>query len=179
MVRKVRAVIAAVLLLLPSVAAAQAPAADPRDVASPEAVVAALYETVQRAPGEQFDWNRARSLFLPSARLIPNTEQTGGEFRVLTLEEFIAWIDGVTVIGGANDRGFAEEQVAARVDRFGDVAHVFSTYEKRFHGDPRVLGRGINSVQLVFHDGRWWISQLVWDEESGAGPLPEKYRPAQ
>lgn len=183
-----RAVFAAALTLLPAGAAAQAtgaapaqaaaPAADPADVASPEAVVTALYEAIQRAPGERFDWDRMRSLFLPSARMIPNTEQTRGQFRVLTPEEFIQWIDGVTTIGGANDRGFAEEQVASRVEQYGDIAHVFSTYQKHFHDDPRILGRGINSIQLIRHDGRWWVTQIIWDEESGAGPLPERYAPA-
>lgn len=166
------------LLLAPVAADAQRPA-DPADVATPEAVIEALYEVVQRAPGERFDWDRMRTLFLPDARLIPNTEQTGGEFRVLTPEEFIAWIDGVTVVGGPNDRGFAEEQVAAKVERYGDIAHVFSTYQKHFHGDTRILGRGINSIQLVRHDGRWWVTQIAWDEENGAGPIPPEYRPAE
>ena len=165
------------LLVAPYRAAAQTPAARPADVASPEAIVEAIYESIQRAPGERFDWDRFRSLYLPGARLIPNTEQTGGAFRVLTVEDFIAWIDGVTVIGGAGDQGFAEEQVAARVERFGDIAHVFSTYQKHFHGSQQILGRGINSIQLVWRDNRWWITHVVWDEESGAGPLPARYLP--
>ena len=167
---------AAAVLAVPS-ASAQSNDADPSDVATPEAVITALYSAVQRAPGEPFDWTRMRPLFLPTARLIPNTEQTGGELRVLTPDEFIAWIDGVTVVGGANDRGFAEEQVSAKIERFGDIAHVFSTYQKHFHGDTRILGRGINSIQMVRHDGRWWISQIIWDEETGAGPVPAEYLP--
>lgn len=169
----------AVLLVVPAGAGAQTRAADPADVESPEAVVQALYEVVQRAPGARFDWDRMRTLFLPDARLIPNTEQTGGQFRVLTPEEFISWIDGAMEVGGPNDRGFAEEQVAAKTERYGDIAHVFSTYQKHFHGDSRILGRGINSIQLVRHDGRWWVTQIAWDEEDGAGPLPPEYRPAE
>jgi hypothetical protein len=167
----------AALVALPSDTAAQTAAANPADVASPEAVVEAIYESIQRAPGERYDWDRFRSLYLPGARMIPNTEQTGGAFRVLTVEEFIAWIDAGTVIGGANDQGFAEEQVAARVERFGDIAHVFSTYQKHFHGSQEILGRGINSIQLVWRDNRWWITHVVWDEESGAGPVPARYLP--
>jgi hypothetical protein len=165
------------VLAPPCRAAAQTPAANPADVASPEAIVEAVYESIQRAPGERYDWDRFRSLYLPGARLIPNTEQTEGAFRVLTVEDFIAWIDGVTVIGGASDQGFSEEQVAARVERFGDIAHVFSTYQKHFHGSQEILGRGINSIQLVWRDNRWWITHVVWDEESGAGPVPARYLP--
>jgi len=156
---------------------AQTPAANPADVSSPEAIVKALYETVTRRPGQPFDWPRERTLFHPTARLIPNTEQTGGTQRVLTPEEFIAWIDSHTVVGGPNDRGFQEEEIATTIERFGDVAHAFSTYQKHYYGSDRILGRGINSIQMVRHDGRWWITQISWDEESGGGPIPAKYLP--
>jgi hypothetical protein len=161
--------------LLTASAQAQTNAAVPADVASPEAIVLALYETVQREPGENYDWPRMRTLFLPTAAMIPAVEQTGGEFRVLTVQDFVDWIDAGTVVGGANDRGFQEEQIAQRVERFGDIAQVFSTYQKHFWGDSNILGRGINSIQLVNKDGRWWIVSVIWDEERGAGPLPARY----
>lgn len=147
----------------------------PGDVESPEAVVNAAYRSLDRAPGEEFQWDRFRSLFLPEATLIPNTQQTGGAFRILSPEDFIAWIDSVVTIGGPNDQGFTEEAVNNVVERYGDIAHVFSTYQKRFWENEDVLGRGINSFQVVRHDDRWWIVGIVWDEETGAGPIPTKY----
>ena len=158
--------------------AAQSPNGDPADVASPRAIVEAAYEAIARKPGETYDWARFRTLFLPEARLIPNTEQSGGSFTVLTPQDFIDWIDGVTNLG-PDDRGFREVGVHNVVEEYGDIAHVFSTYQKHFHGDDQVLGGGINSFQLVRKDGRWWIVGIVWDEPSGAGPIPEKYRPKQ
>lgn len=155
---------------------ATAATADPADVADPQALVNALYEIMTRRPGERFDWQRMRPLFLPSARLIPNTEQTAGEFRVLTVDEFTDWIDRVSVIGGPDDHGFQEEEIATRIEQFGDIAHAFSTYQKHFHGSADILGRGINSIQMVRMNDRWWVSQIVWDEESGAGPIPDRYR---
>lgn len=158
-----------------STPAASAQAVDPADVASPEAIVAAAYAALARAPGENFDWDRMRGLFLPEARLIPNTEQRGGELSIMSPEEFIAWIESVTVIGGANDPGFVEGGVNNIVEQYGDVAHVFSTYEKHFWNNDQVIGAGINSFQLVRNDGRWWIVGIVWDEPSGAGPIPGRY----
>jgi hypothetical protein len=178
--RAIRPLVAALTLLAPGVAAAQfepLAEADPADVATPEAVVAALYESIQRAPGENYDWDRNLSLFLPTATLIPNTEQTGGAFVIHSPIRFMEVVDSLTVIGGPGDKGFAEEQITATVERFGDIAHVFSTYQKHFWDDPVILGRGINSIQLVHHDGRWWITAIVWDEEAGAGPLPADYLP--
>lgn len=155
------------------------PAARPADVESPEALVAAAYAALGRAPGAPFQWDRFRGLFLPQATLIPNTEQTGGAVQVFSPEAFIAWIDASYAehapIGSENDKGFAEEAVHTVVHRYGDVAQAFSTYQKRFWNDDHILGRGINSFQLVHHDGRWWIASIAWDEENGAGPIPSEY----
>lgn len=148
------------------------------DVESPEAIVEAAYAAIAREPGAPFDWDRFRALFLPEARMIPNTEQRQGSFDVLTPEDFIAWIEQYTPPpGDPNDHGFQEEQISAEVVRYGDIAHVFSTYQKHFWGSDEILGRGINSFQLVMHDGRWWIVGIAWDEESGAGPIPPAYLP--
>lgn len=157
----------------PLSARAQYPTAS--DVASPEAIVNAAYESIQRAPGGNVDWDRFRSLFLADATLVPNTEQTGGSLRILSPEDFVAWVDSVTVVGGASDRGFVEEEVHHVVERYGDIAHVFSTYQKRFWEDDQVLGRGINAFQLIHNDDRWWIVSIAWDEEGGAGPIPRTY----
>lgn len=95
--------VAALFLFLPGALVAQTDAVEPRpeDVASPEATVAALYESLARDP----------------------------------------------------------------------------TYEKRFADSEQSLGRGVNSFQLVYGDGRWWIASVAWDEENGAGPLPARYLP--
>lgn len=164
-------------LLVPLALSAQTPAANPADVATPEAVVKALYETVGRAPGARYNWPRMRTLFLPGALMLPNPEQTGGTARVLSVEDFVTWIDGATTYGGPNDRGFAEEQVHAVVERYGDIAHVFSTYQKHLWKDPNILGRGVNTIQVVYRQNRWWIVAISWDEENAAGPLPAKYLP--
>lgn len=160
---------------------AQSDLPNAEDVASPEAIVAAGYAALARAPGEPFDWDRFRSLFLPDARMIPSTEQRGGEFSVLTVEEFIDWIDGWAAendpIGGPNDQGFVEEQVAVDIEVYGDIAQAFSTYQKHIWESDEIQGRGINSFNLVKNSGRWWIASVAWDEEVGAGPVPDEYLP--
>jgi hypothetical protein len=170
-------VLVAAMAFSAGIASAQV-APRPSDVESPEAVVLAAYEAIARQPGAPFDWDRFRSLFLPEARLIPNTEQRQGSFDVLSTEGFIEWIQAFTPPPGtANDRGFQEEQISAEIVRYGDVAHVFSTYQKHFWGSDEILGRGVNSFQLVQNGGRWWIAGIAWDEENGAGPIPTEYLP--
>jgi hypothetical protein len=72
--------------------------------------------------------------------------------------------------------GFYEKEVARRVEQFGRIAHVWSTYESRHDpNDPAPFMRGINSIQL-FNDGsRWWILSIYWQHESPDHPIPEKY----
>lgn len=151
--------------------------ARPDDVASPEAIVAAAYAAIARPAGETYDWDRFRTLFHPSAQLIPSTEQRGGALDVLSVEGFIEWIEAGTQVGGPDDQGFSEDGIHDVVERYGDIAHVFSTYEKHLYGQTENLGRGINTFQMVFNDGRWWILSIAWDEEIGAGPIPDTYLP--
>src|SRR5258708_38751768 len=49
-------------------AAAAIPAANPKDVDTIDAIMAALYNVISGPAGER-DWNRVRSLFLPEARM--------------------------------------------------------------------------------------------------------------
>lgn len=178
---KVAMAVPALALAFAPALPAQTPDARPEDVASPEAAIAAAYESVSHAPGEHRDWDRFRSLHLPDALLIPNTEQTGGEFVVHTVESFIDWIDGwqaeTAPIGSENDHGFIETGIHSVTNRYGDVAQVMSTYDKRIHGSDEVLGRGVNAFTLVFHGDRWWIASIAWDEDVGAGPIPPQYLP--
>src|SRR5690242_10349671 len=65
----------------PQVSAAPAPpSANPADVTSPDAILAALYDVISGPAEKPRDWNRFRSLFLPGARLVPTgTDPKGGE----------------------------------------------------------------------------------------------------
>ncbi|HEX6065426.1 MAG TPA: hypothetical protein VFZ04_14445, partial [Longimicrobiales bacterium] len=88
------------------------------------------------------------------------------------------WIDTgwKPIIGTDRDRGFFERQTNLVVEEFGDIAHAFTTYEKGPYEPRQIQARGINSVQLVKRDGRWYILSITWDEENSGGPLPAKYR---
>ena len=168
----------ALLWLLPAGALAQTPEPAPDDVASIDGIIAAVYGAISGPAGQPRDWDRFRSLHLPEATLISNPEQRGS-FDVLGVEDFIDWIDRATgpIIGTSQDLGFSEDEIHNVVNRYGDIANVFSTYEKHFYGETQNLGRGINTFNVVFHEGRWWIVSIVWDEESGAGPIPDRYLP--
>jgi hypothetical protein len=148
-------------------------AAAPADVASIDAIVTALYDTISGPSGKERDWNRFRSLFIPSARMIPTGLRPNGEsgVRVLSIENYIASAEPYLI-----QNGFFEREIARRVNRFGNVAQVFSTYDSRHKADdPEPFSRGINSIQLLFERGRWWVVTIFWDAERADNPIPEKY----
>ena len=143
------------------------------DVASPEAIIKAMYDTISGPAGKR-NWQRERSLYLPGARLIPTGKRIHGEdgLHVLTLDE---WIEGVKGYFAEND--FWETEVMCHMDRFGNIVQAFSTYEARDRKDGPRIARGINSIQLLFHDGRWWIVSVMWDNETRENPIPGEFTP--
>lgn len=165
---------------LPCLAVAQT-APRPSDVASPEAIVQASFESTDRGPGEPFDWDRYLSLRLPGALVIPNAEQTGGALSPRPAEEFVrvvdAWYAENAAIDDPDDRGFTERGVHEVHHRYGDVAQVISTYEKRFADSDDVLARGVMFTTVVFDGTRWWIVSTATDEEYAAGAIPAEYLP--
>jgi len=149
--------------------------ADPRDVESIDAIIAAAYDVISGPAEQKRDWNRERSLFYPGARLIPTASVPGRndvnlEPQILDVEGYIARAEPIL-----ND-GFYETEIARRTEQFGRIAHVWSTYESRYDpSDPAPFMRGINSFQL-FNDGsRWWILSVYWQHESAEHAIPEKY----
>ena len=155
-------------------AVAAAPAANPSDVATPEAVVTALYDVISGPASQQRDWDRFRSLFIADARLAFVQPLRSGEERLyaMNVEEFIRNAGP----GYQTGAGFWEREIGSRIDRFGAIAHVFTAYETRRTGaDGPVAARGINSVQMLRHQGRWWITHLVFDSETAANAIPQEY----
>ena len=157
--------------------------ANPADVASVDAIVKALYDVISGPAGQARDWNRFLSLFAPGARLIPTAPcQTGGGngIHVISAAEFAA--RGAANLGTT---GFYERGIHSTIDRFGDIAQVFTTYES-WHSmsDPKPFARGINSMQFFYDGKRWYCVTIFWDAEhtppgatAPTNPIPAQYLP--
>ena len=81
-------------------------------------------------------------------------------------------------VNGSNEffvtQGFQEREINRVVRRFGNLAHVFSTYEFST-ADGKVKGRGVNSIELFWDGARWWIAAASWDEERPDNPIPKEF----
>jgi hypothetical protein len=145
--------------------------ARPEDVASPAAVVRASYVAISGPPGQPLNLDRFRSLFLPQAQLVSVSVKNGQVVaHAMTLSEFT---DMVTARIGKD--GHIEHEIMQRVDLYGNIANVWSSYESRKTPDDPLVTRGINSIQLMNDGKRWWISGAQWQHETAEAPIPAKY----
>ncbi len=149
------------------------PKAIPQDVESVDAIMAAVYDVISGGKDVERDWDRFRSLFHPNAKLIPSGCNAQGQCGAAywTIEEYIERAGP-----GLMTRGFFETETHHVEERFGNIAHIFSTYDSRFTPeDAEPFQRGINSFQL-FNDGaRWWVINIFWQGATPNAPIPPKY----
>jgi len=145
----------------------------PQDVESPDAIVKAMYDCISGPAGSR-NWYRLRSLYLEGAQIIPTGKRVhkDGELQVMSVDQ---WIDDVSPYFADND--FYEQEVVRLTHRFGDMIQAFSTYEARHDPEKEPIARGINSLQLLQHQGRWWIVSMMWDNESKENPIPGEFLP--
>ncbi len=162
------------LIAVQGIAAQDVKQADPADVASIDSIMKAVYDVISGDAGKERDWDRFRTLFHKDARLIPTGKnaQTGAfAARAMTPEDYITR-SGPFLL----KEGFHEREVARRVEQYGNIAHVFSTYES-FHklSEKTPFMRGINSFQLLNDGKRWWIVTIYWQAETPDNQIPKKY----
>ena len=145
--------------------------ARPADVKSIEAIVAALYDVISGPPGPR-DWARLQSLCIPEVRFISNTTDEKGAVvrRVMDIQAFQQAASDVF-----KTQSFYERGIHNRIDRFGNMAQVFSTYESSREKNGAPFERGINSMQFVYDGHRWWCVTILWDKERPGNPIPQKY----
>jgi hypothetical protein len=150
------------------------------DVDSVDHLVAALYNVISGPAGQQRDWDRFRSLFLPDGRLgairadaPAASDQPARKSDIVfrTPEMYVERDDPYF-----KTHGFFERSIANRVEEFGNLVHVWSTYESRHAADDaKPFTRGVNSIQIVHAQGRYWLASVLWDDERPGLRLPEKY----
>ncbi|MEM8771583.1 MAG: hypothetical protein AAGD92_08035 [Pseudomonadota bacterium] len=145
------------------------PAAEPSDVESIDAIMAAVYDVISGDAGEPRDWDRFRSLFIEGARLIPYSAENGPS--VLSPEGYIERAGRFFA-----EAGFHESEIGRKTERYGNIVHLMSAYEaKRSKSDAEPFLRGVNSFQLAYHENRWWVVTIYWQAETEDNPVPEEY----
>lgn len=150
-----------------------APTADPADVESVDAIVAAVYDVISGPAGQARDWDRWNSLFIPQARLIAVGRNPDGtnQHTAMTPGEYVRRSGAFL-----EENGFFEDEIGRVQEEFGPVVHLFSAYQsKRAEEDSEPFSRGINSFQLLNDGKRWWVVTVFWTSEGPDLPIPSRY----
>jgi hypothetical protein len=138
------------------------------NLANLDEMVRATYELISGPVGLR-DTAAIRQLFWPGARmtLIMHPDTGAPQARTLTVDYYLQ-----IVARNSQQEAFYETPLAVEIRQFGGVAQVFSPYEIRNTPDAAPVRRGTNAFQFVFHNGRWWNTDTLWDTETPTNPLP-------
>jgi hypothetical protein len=144
------------------------------DVADIDGMMKAFYEVISGPGGQPRQWSRDRTLYIPDIHFVAMATNKNGQpvAADMSHQEFVDRTNSSMV-----REGFFETEIHRVTERFGNIVHVFSTYESRQKPDGPVTARGINSVELFWDGKRWWIASAIWDDERPDNSIPAKFLP--
>lgn len=161
-----------ILCIAQPVAYGQVKTAFGDEVGTLDGIIKAYYDVVTVKKGEKVSYERDSCLHVPNALVGSAQKGRGGKvsLKLITLKQFHQASDAFL-----EKDGFWEREISRRVENFGAIYHVWSTYETKNVEDGPVIERGINSIQLYFDGTRFWILSWIFDNESKEQPIPKKY----
>jgi hypothetical protein len=144
------------------------------DVGSIDGIMKAFYEVISGPAGQARQWSRDRTLYIADIHFVSMSENKAGhpKANVVSHQQYVDGSDAILL-----KEGFYENEIHRVTEKFGNIAHVFSTYESRLKADGPVIARGINSIELFYDGKRWWIASAIWDDERPDNPLQPQYLP--
>jgi hypothetical protein len=132
------------------------------DVTTIDGIIRALYDVISGPAGEPRQWERDRTLYAPGAVQVSSRLEDGKRItRVMDIDGYVQYADPRVL-----PTGFFEYETHRTTRRVGNITHVFSTYEGKHTPDGPVITRGINSIELVYANERYWIVAVLWDAAS-------------
>jgi predicted metalloprotease with PDZ domain len=146
--------------------------ADSADVNSVDAVIKTLYAVISGPAGPR-NWERFKSLFYPGAKMaaLVRSPQGAEEFQRFTPDEYAKMNDPYF-----RQFEFIEKELHRATNTYGNISQVFSSYEYNLVMPQQTIKqRGINSIELINENGRWWVTSFTWNDEKPDQPLPENF----
>ncbi len=142
------------------------------EVATLDGIIKAYYDVVTVKKGGTVSYERDSLLHAPGAAVGMAQYDKKGKvlLKIISLKKFHQLSDS-----SLQADGFYENEIGRKVERFGAVYHVWSTYESKKTAEGTVEDRGINSIELYFDGTRFWILSWFFDTENKDRPIPKKY----
>ena len=140
------------------------------DVQTIDGIIKAYYDVISGPADEPRDWERDISLHHPDALVMVTGKDKNNKPYIITQS-----LSDYHESFGVPKEGFWEYEIKRETQTFGNITHVWSTYETTQEKNGPVTERGINSIQLYFDGNRWWILSWMFDSERTDNPIPKKY----
>lgn len=133
------------------------------DVTSIDAIITAYYDVVSGASTEPWEFERDKFIHAKNAVITRLDENGAAESHPLEAE--------YVPIGLSAKQDFYEKELKRVFSQFGNMAQVWTAFEIRI--DPTVESdtRGLNSIQLHYENGRWYIDSWTCEMESDRSRL--------
>jgi hypothetical protein len=116
------------------------------NVSSIDSIVTSIYEVVSGDKGEERNWDLHKTIFHPEARIISNYVDEEGKYQISfrTADEYMNQFRDYFKVNNTY-----EKDVNRVIEIFGNMAHVFSTFESYRNAEDSTPYRlGTASIQL-------------------------------
>lgn len=149
------------------------PTPRPEDVASPKALVMALHDSIS-GPIGPFQWDRFRSLFLPTATIGQAGSEQGGKPYI----EFQPVKDWIASVRDLRPKVSVRETVyKIHIEHFDSIATAFYSHDSVTSENGKTDIRRVNTCEMLFDGKRWWIASVVWNVSPKNWDLPQDLAP--
>lgn len=129
-----------------------------KDIQSIDAIINAYYDVVSGSSQEPWQFERDRYIHSPNAVITRIDDNGQAESHALEAEYI--------PLALAPKEDFYEKELKRKVSQFGNIAQVWSAFEIRTEPEKESTLRGLNSIQLHYENGRWWIDSWTCEMET-------------
>jgi hypothetical protein len=142
------------------------------NVSTLDGIMKAYYDVVTVKKGGKVSYERDSLIHWPGVNVGSTGIDKNGKpaFHYMSLKEYHRLSDPYL-----EKDGFYEKEISRKVEKFGSINHVWSTYESRNEPGGPIIERGINSIELYFDGTRFWILGWFFDGERKDNPIPKEY----
>ncbi|MDP9081150.1 MAG: hypothetical protein M3O71_27350 [Bacteroidota bacterium] len=142
------------------------------NVSTLDGIIKAYYDVVTVKKGGKVFFERDSLIHWPGVLVGAVSVSKSGKsvMHSFTLKEYHRLSDPLL-----EKDGFYEREISRKVEKFGAIYHVWSTYESRNEAGEPIIERGINSIELFYDGIRFWIMGWIYDGERKNNPIPAEY----
>lgn len=168
--RKPLLIIIIVLFISPALQAQVTKKSDPAALHSVSGIVNEMLRLISGSKGEVRNFEALNHLFLPTAHftILNTSDSLSQPIETISLKEFIELMHDEDY-----EKGYIEYEIGRTVNEYNGLANVFQAFEAK--DATGRMERGMNSYQLVYSKGRWWIANVMWTLETPKKKIPVKY----